>query len=141
MSYSDPGKQRDYQRRWVADRKAAWLTENGPCIDCGARKGLQVDHAEAATKVTHRVWSWSKERRDAELAKCVVRCESCHRSKTRATGECVHGEQHGLAKLTEADVLMIRKSTLSLRKLAVQLGVDYTLVGQVRRREIWNHVP
>jgi hypothetical protein len=122
----------------VARRRAEWIADNGPCIDCLSREGLEVDHADASTKVTHRIWSWSKARRDAELAKCVVRCNSCHKKKTVA--ERPRGEDNPASKLRTADVLMIRASALTLRALADQLDADYTLVWQVRTRRIWQHI-
>lgn len=107
-------------------------------MDCGSREALEVDHVDASTKVTHRVWSWSASRREGELAKCVVRCAPCHKKKS--AGEQSRGEALPQAKLTEADVLMIRASKLTLRALAAQLGVDHTLVWQVRKRKIWQHI-
>jgi hypothetical protein len=140
MPYKDPERQREYMRQWVASRRAEWLAMNGPCVDCKSWADLEVDHVDASAKVTHRVWSWSKVRREAELAKCVVRCTSCHQKKTLAAGEVPRGEGNGMAKLTAGDVLLIRSSLLSLRVLAVQLKVDYSLVWQVRARKIWQHI-
>ena len=82
MPYADKDKQREYQRRWMKERRETWLNENGPCVDCGTWLDLEVDHVDPSRKVTHRVWSWSVERREKELAKCVVRCHPCHESKT-----------------------------------------------------------
>jgi hypothetical protein len=138
MPYADPARQSDYQASWLRCRRATWLAEHGPCVDCGTWEDLEVDHADASTKVTHRVWSWARERREAELAKCAARCASCHKKKTAT--EQAKGEDAYQAKLTEADVLMIRASGLSLRALAAQLDVDHTLVWQVRKRKIWTHI-
>ena len=41
-----------------------------------------MDHVDPATKVSHRVWNWRIERRLEELAKCVVRCQACHRKRS-----------------------------------------------------------
>lgn len=75
-------EKREYQRHWLAERRSTWLKEHGPCVDCGVWDDLEVDHVDRETKVTHRVWSWSKARRDFELAKCVARCETCHQART-----------------------------------------------------------
>jgi hypothetical protein len=125
-------------RMWMAARRAAWIAENGPCVDCGSWDSPEVDHVDPSTKITHRVWSWAKARREAELAKCVVRCSPCYRKKSAAEALC--GEDNAAAKLTEADVLMARSSPLSLRAVADQLGVDYTLIWQIRQRKIWQHI-
>jgi len=75
---------RAYQAQWVQRRRAAWIAENGPCIDCGSSTGLEVDHQDPSTKVFDpaQIWSRRKAVRDAELAKCVVRCKPCHDVKS-----------------------------------------------------------
>jgi len=94
VPYSDPVLQRQYQNEWLKKRRRDWLAENGPCVDCGSWAELEVDHLDPAVKVTHRVWSWSSEKRKAELAKCVVRCEPCHSLRTSSqmrTRICING--------------------------------------------------
>lgn len=81
--------QRAYQREWVARRRAEWLADRA-CIDCGTTERLEVDHVDPAQKIDHRIWSWSLPRRTVELAKCVVRCETCHRDR-HAAERRVHG--------------------------------------------------
>lgn len=82
MSYLNPVKQADYQRNWIAARRAEWLAANGPCVFCGSSERLEVDHIDPATKTSHNVWSWSRERREEELAKCRVLCYDCHKKVT-----------------------------------------------------------
>jgi 5-methylcytosine-specific restriction endonuclease McrA len=82
MSYSDPVRQREYQREFCQKRRAQWIQENGPCKTCGSYIDLEVDHIDSSTKVSHSVWSWSKVRRDLELAKCQVLCVECHKTKS-----------------------------------------------------------
>ena len=82
MPYSDREAQREYQREWWTRRRREWIEEHGPCVDCNGSVDLEVDHDDASAKVTHRVWSWSAKRREAELAKCVVRCHACHMMKS-----------------------------------------------------------
>lgn len=77
-------KQRAYQRSWLRKRREAWLRVNGPCVKCGSDHEMEVDHIDPAGKVSHAVWSWSAERRRAELAKCQVLCAECHKAKTAA---------------------------------------------------------
>lgn len=74
--------QRNYQRSWKAKRRAAWIEANGPCAQCGSFDKLEVDHINPEDKVEHNVWSWSEERREAELAKCQVLCGWCHQEKS-----------------------------------------------------------
>ena len=143
MPYADPEVQRRFQREWIAARRREWIEEHGPCIDCGTWNDLQVDHADASTKVTHRVWSWSKERRAAELAKCVVRCAPCHLAKTRANGEGFGGRQgssHHRAILTEDDVRFIRSSDQTGYALAKLFGINSGAITNIRKRRTWKHV-
>jgi hypothetical protein len=92
MPYSDLEKQRDYQRRWMAERRAQWLAVNGPCLQCGSWISLEVHHRDKHLKVSHNVWSWSKSRRDAELAKCDVLCHEHHRVETKKQRPWTHGD-------------------------------------------------
>lgn len=78
--------------RWYAARNA-WLAEHGPCVKCGSTERLELDHKDPATKIDHKVWTWSPTRRDVELAKCQVLCFICHRLKTNEErGWKLHGE-------------------------------------------------
>lgn len=82
MPFRDKGQQIAYQIQWVKTRREAWLKDHSPCARCGSPENLEVDHIDRATKVTHNVWSWSKDRRDQELAKCQALCVDCHKQKT-----------------------------------------------------------
>lgn len=82
MPYKNKIKQREYQSTWLQARRVKWLAENGPCVLCKSDLDLEVDHIDRDTKVEHRIWSWSAERREAELKKCQVLCRSCHLEKT-----------------------------------------------------------
>ena len=84
MGYSDPEVNRKYQRERNMRIRTEWLLRNGPCRSCGNPDRLEVDHVDPGQKVSHEVWSWSKLRREAELAKCQVLCHECHLSKTSA---------------------------------------------------------
>ena len=80
----------------VGKRKKKVIAENrrilyehylaNPCIDCGETDvyALELDHTRdkdlAVSQAVGR--GWSKERLLDEIAKCVVRCASCHRKKT-----------------------------------------------------------
>lgn len=84
MSYKDPEQQRAYMRKWMHDRRQAWLSVHGPCTQCRSRRRLEVHHRDPTQKVDHKVWSWTRERREAELAKCEVLCHRCHVKLTEA---------------------------------------------------------
>ena len=82
MSYKDPEQRREYQRKWIAQRREEWLIANGPCVRCASWENLQIDHKDPKKKVSHKIWSWAKERREKELAKCQALCEKCHLEKS-----------------------------------------------------------
>lgn len=100
MSYSNPDRQRRYSRYWMRLRRKQWFAANGPCKQCGSWEDLELDHINPADKVHHVVWSWSEERRTAELAKCQALCHGCHRAKTIAalSKPLVHGTINGYSK-------------------------------------------
>jgi len=86
MPYKDSSKQREYVRKWVADRRAAWFSDKY-CVQCGNAEDLEIDHIVPETKerkIDHNIWSWSQEKRDAELQKCQVLCHDCHQEKSSA---------------------------------------------------------
>jgi len=83
MTYATRSQQQKYQREWCAKRRASYLADKS-CAICGTTQSLEVDHVDPGQKVSHRIWSWSAERRSAELAKCQILCTQHHKEKTRA---------------------------------------------------------
>lgn len=99
MPYRDAAVNRAYQREWLRKRRRQWIKDNGPCEICNSFVDLEVDHINPELKIDHRVWSWSKQRREAELAKCRVLCEKCHKEVTRKLLERFeHGKQNAWRK-------------------------------------------
>jgi len=90
MGYKDPERQRTYQREWVAKNRADFL-RGKVCKQCGSSDRLEVDHVNRATKIDHKVWSWSPKRRAKELAKCQILCHDCHQEKTSQEAAPPHG--------------------------------------------------
>lgn len=91
MGYADPNEQREYQREWNANRRATWFAGQ-TCVQCGSIDRLELDHVDPSTKITHNIWSWSLERRLAEIAKCQVLCHDCHLAKTAVDRMPAHGK-------------------------------------------------
>lgn len=77
MGYSDREKRREYGRKWIAARRNEWYSNNGPCRRCWSTENLLAHFPDSDAKSEHRVWTWRKERRDAELKKCVILCRDC----------------------------------------------------------------
>ena len=83
MAYKDRTRQRKYQREWLADRKDRYMTGRH-CALCdrphSREHPLTPHHRDPAQKEDHRIWSWSPERIEAELAKCTDLCDDCHKA-------------------------------------------------------------
>ena len=90
-------------------RREDWLKSNGPC-KCGSWVRLEVHHINPAEKVSHNVWSWSKQKREAELEKCRPLCHECHKVETAAYLRSLlskpthHGTQSGYRRGCRCDL-------------------------------------
>lgn len=138
MGYTGKAK-REYQRRWVAARRAAYFADK-TCVDCDGIDRLELDHVDAKTKLYNpaSLWSMSDKnpKKQAELNKCVVRCYSCHRAKTTEKRENPNSISHAHAVLSVDDVAKIRSmyatGLYKQSELGIMFGVD--------RRHIWDLV-
>lgn len=130
----------------MRNRRQSWIDENGPCIDCGSTENLEVDHVNAKTKQYNpaQIWSRRKDVRDAELIKCVVRCNSCHVLKTKNNKEHSHGVNHGIAKVNVETVKELRiryaREKVSIRSLAKEYNLGRGTVHDILRNVTWSHV-
>lgn len=116
---------RNYRREWMARRRADFFSGKS-CVWCGRDTDLQLDHIDPAQKVHHCVWSWSKKRREAELAKCRVLCRPCHerRHAEEATKPLIHGTTNAynekgcrceLCRACKRDLMRERRKMLAQR--------------------------
>ena len=105
MPYKDLQKQRQYQLAYLKKRRQEWFDINGPCRYCGSDSVLELHHLDSRTKITHRVWSWSKERREVELSKCIVLCSVCHLKVTiqQLSKPVCHGTHNAYASGCRCD--------------------------------------
>ena len=78
----------EYMTRRYHRRRAAAVERLGAtCIDCGAKEALELDHADRRTKtftIAKILSTGSDAKVQAELAKCVLRCRTCHQQKSLA---------------------------------------------------------
>lgn len=88
-----------YCAKRKADRKS-WALEKlgGACSKCGEKERLQFDHIDPATKykTIAQLWRASDTLFEAEVAKCQLLCEDCHKTKTRdeqGQSERQHGNE------------------------------------------------
>ena len=83
MGYKNKEQQREYTRRWIANRRAEFFADK-KCAVCGSKESLELDHIDPSKKVSHNIWSWNEERRLLEISKCQVLCKIHHLEKTRS---------------------------------------------------------
>lgn len=88
----------DYMKRRYTKRRDAAIEQLGSvCVDCGAEELLEFDHSDASTKefnMAKLFASASNEKLQKELAKCVLRCTSCHLRKSQRMRDVKYVE-HG----------------------------------------------
>ena len=88
--YKDKNKQREYQKLWWRARREEYFRLK-KCEQCGSTVKLVIHHKNPEDKIAHAVWSWSQDRRNAELEKCIVLCDKCHRILHGQLKPLIHG--------------------------------------------------
>lgn len=136
-------EQREYQRKWIAQRRIAWVQENGPCAKCGSWLDLEVDHVDPALKAMfpRDIWSRRQEVRDAELAKCQVLCGACHIIKTRVNHDGARGSQ--ISKILTEEMVKemhrLRGQGKKFTEIGALMGVKPDTARSAVNRQ-WKHV-
>jgi hypothetical protein len=102
MGYTGERK-KEYQREWIARRREKFFAGKN-CVNCGSIDELQLDHIDRQTKVDHKIWSWSKERREAEIEKCQILCYPCHKIKTASELWVGHGREEYRTRKCRCDI-------------------------------------
>ena len=97
MPYKDKDKQREYQLEWMKNRRYKYLGGRS-CEQCGSDYRLNIHHVNPEDKTSHCIWSWSEARIEAELEKCIILCDKCHRQlhnpRTVAHGTITRYKNH-----------------------------------------------
>lgn len=94
MGYTDPERQKEYQRRWMNERRTAWIQEQGgKCVQCGSTDRIEIDHVDPSQKAMNptSLWSLKAQSRQKELDKCQLLCHDCHALKTYVRRVAEHG--------------------------------------------------
>jgi 5-methylcytosine-specific restriction endonuclease McrA len=85
MPYKSPEKQRNFQKKWIAKRRADHF-KGKKCASCGkevSSKTADLDHKKAKMNRTgHKIWSREKKDRSKEIKKTQILCKACHKRKT-----------------------------------------------------------
>lgn len=79
-------------------------------------------------------------RSDARLVNLAWGTKLENEADRKAHDTVPKGESHGGAKLTEADVIEIRASSLPTRVLSARFGVSVAAILDVRTRRRWRHI-
>lgn len=141
MPYADKQVQREYQREWMRKRREEYFKDK-VCEFCGSSDRLELDHKDRSTKVSHRIWSWSKERREAELAKCRPLCYDCHTRKSAT--EVPLGEYNGRSVLTDDLVKELRQvynlGSVTYRQLADSYNIPRATIHFAVTGQTWKHI-
>lgn len=121
MPYKDVTQRRAYGRDWMRRRREEFFSGKA-CVSCGATDDLELDHVDSSKKVSHSVWSWSEDRRNAELLKCQVLCRNCHLSKT---AKSVEGPFDYPASVVAEIRRMRLTDGLTYREIGRRLGMSF----------------
>ena len=65
------------------------------CCYCGATEDLQIHHVNPEEKESHHIWSWSHERIQKEMDKCIIVCCHCHTALHVEMRRAKRGEDAG----------------------------------------------
>lgn len=126
-----------YGQKWKDGKleyvhRLAWEEAHGPippgmmvCHRCDNRACRRVDHLFLGTTRDNAIDMARKGRQAFQT-----------RPELAAAGE-----DHGLHVLTDADVIQIRLSRSSQRRLAAAYGVSQSTIWAARNRKTWRHVP
>ena len=100
------------------------------------------ENPEFAYKKDHKIWSWSKQRREAEIKKCVVLCRKCH-VKAHVEMGTYRGENQSNSKLTNKQVIAIKKRLKRGDKqtdIAADYGVTNYCINKIAIGKSWTHI-
>lgn len=136
MPFLDPEAKKEYQRKWVAKRRANFFADKKcEAENCNRTDKLTLDHINPKTKVSHSIWSWSEKRIAEEVSKCQVLCEDHHKEKTRKNGD------YGKHTLTREEVEEIRKLYATgkylQKELATKFETTQRVISHVVNRTRW----
>jgi hypothetical protein len=104
---------------------------------CGTWNDLEVDHRDRTSKVSHRVWTWNRDRAALELEGCQVLCRVHHIEKGVLAGDLM-----GSARLTVDDVAALRlmRDRMTVNSLADFFAVSTATIRAALSRRTWRHV-
>ena len=103
-----------WRRKVYKQRREEYFADK-VCIKCGSGTFLEIHHVEKHKKISHKIWMWSKDRREKELKKCVVLCDT-HHNRHHAEEKKNAKSQGILKKAGDKHRSPFRKAQHQLRK-------------------------
>lgn len=102
-----------YQRKWHKDRRNEILNElGGKCAQCGSTDELEIDHIDPTLKLfkPSKIVNMgiANPLRQAEIDKCQLLCNTCHKAKTIQQLTVPHGIK-GYRRGCKCDVCRLAK--------------------------------
>lgn len=108
--------------------------------------GLYINHKDG-NKLNNRVDNLeyvTAQENDRHAMKLGLKAKGLRNGAYTKPHRVRRGEDHGQAKLTSHDVLAILRSLSDAKDtheaIAARFGVDRTLIGKIKAREIWTHL-
>ena len=126
LSIHPPGSGRNGGSRTVLAHRYAWQLIHGSIPE-----GKCVLHACDNRPCVNPAHLWLGDR----LANARDRD-----AKGRGLPSIHKGEVHGMAKLTNVQVLEIRAAPKGSALLAKHFGVSYSMIKRIRNRQLWRHI-
>lgn len=128
-------KKKEYSKKWIAKRRHDFFRDK-KCAECSSEENLELHHTDPNEKESHNIWSWSEQRRNEELKKCIIMCKKCHRKITNKYLSKIKKGVPNIAnrKLNSKQVIEIRKlksEGYTLRKLAEMYGVAHKRINEL----------
>lgn len=143
-------------------KEITWIVNENDCWICTSHsKDYDGYHLFKKEQKTIKIHRYMYEQKYGEIPRGMFACHKCdnpscinpdhifignvldnNRDKEKkGRGVRLHGEQNHHAKLTEKEVIEIRKNTeLNQRQLAVKYGVCFQAISDIIRRKTWKHV-
>lgn len=121
--------ERNGQARLTEEAIAAIRADLRPLADIGRAYGIDKQRVHKIKHGKHWRHSWAG----------ISACEQDRQKRGQSIR--ARGERHHKAKLNTEQIIEIRSSTLSLRKLAAHYGVSKHTILHIKQRKIWKHVP
>ncbi len=131
-------------REYYANKRQNYLEMlGGECVECSSKENLEFDHVDRSNKnfAIGKLMSYSKEIILNELKLCQILCKNCHDLKSLY--EKAIGSKNGNSKLTELDVLQIKKNLkegVSNKELAIKYNVSDVAISKIKNNKNWTHI-